>query len=155
MWNITNTITNSNITLITTKTSQFSSLLLRIEHQPSPKAKVSIMSSKYIYISTLMPTSNQGRTYNTHCGSYTPRYRMGPTAPMLPIQQCRHSLRLSTDARPGQMCQRRQIRPRCMAWHHQDVLQHYPCLLMVPCIVLALSHRILHRRALFITFHLL
>ena len=49
-----------------------------------------------------MPTSNQGRTYGTHCGSNTPHYRTGPTAPMLPIRRCHRSLRLGTDARPSE-----------------------------------------------------
>ena len=143
MWNITNTITNSNITCITTKTSQFSSLLLRIEHQPSPKAKVSIMSSRYIYISTLMPTGNQGRTYDTHCRSYTSRCRTGPTTPMQPIWRSASALMpVLVRHRRGQ---RRQIRPRCTVWHHQVVLQHHPCLLAVPCTILALPRRILRK----------
>ena len=49
-----------------------------------------------------MPTGNQGRAYDTHCGSYTPRCRIGPTAPMLPIRRCRRSLRLGTDACSGE-----------------------------------------------------
>ena len=49
----------------------------------------------------MQPTSHQGRTYHTPCGSYIPRCRTRPAAPMLPIRRCHRSLRLN-NAYPGE-----------------------------------------------------